>query len=80
MKKLIFHTSPYKYLADKVQEQSDFEEGKIEVKYFSDGERYQRILTQVEGRKVVVIGGTPDDASTLELYDLASTLVSLGAD
>lgn len=79
MKKILFHTSKYKYLADKILASSDFEIGKLQQDRFADGERYQRILTNVEDRKIVVIGGTIDDASTLELYDLCCTLVTLGA-
>jgi ribose-phosphate pyrophosphokinase len=51
----------------------------VEVKQFPDGERYQRVLTDVDGREVVLVGGTISDADTLELYDLACTLVRLGA-
>lgn len=80
MKKLLFYTSHYKYLADKVLRSGDFELGQIEVNYFTDGERYQRILSKVENRDAVIIGGTIDDQSTLELFDLASSLVSYGAD
>ncbi len=80
MKALIFSTSTYHYLSEKVLALGGFEKGEQEVSYFSDGERYQRVLSEVVGRKVVVIGGTQDDAAIMELYDLASTLVSLGAD
>ncbi|GAB3923288.1 ribose-phosphate diphosphokinase [Mucilaginibacter myungsuensis] len=79
MKKLLFHISDYKYLADKVLASGLFEEGQVETDIFTDGERYQRILSDVENRNVIVIGGTVNDATTLELYDLASSLVSYGA-
>ena len=46
---------------------------------FPDGERYLRIDSPVRGRRVAVLGGTIDDASTLELYDLAGALVLEGA-
>ncbi|WP_375580035.1 ribose-phosphate diphosphokinase [Marivirga tractuosa] len=79
MKKIIFNTSDYKYLAQKVLELGEFEKGELETNTFSDGERYQRILSQVENRNVILIGGTVNDSATLELYDLASALVSYGA-
>jgi ribose-phosphate pyrophosphokinase len=79
MKKILFHTTPYQYLAERILACSDFERGELEVNYFSDGERYQRILSDIETRNVVVIGGTVNDEATLELFDLASSLVSYGA-
>lgn len=79
MKKLLFHTSAYKYMADQMMAEGRFKRGEIEVKYFNDGERYQRILSEIEGRNVILVGGTVDDAATLELFDLASALVSYGA-
>ncbi len=51
----------------------------MDVQHFPDGERYQRIRTNVDGREVVLVGGTISDADTLELYDLAYSLVSMGA-
>ena len=80
MKKLLFHTQNYAYLAEKVLAEGDFEEGIVEQKLFTDGERYQRILSDIEDRDVVVLGGTVDDSSTMELLDLSSSLVSYGAD
>lgn len=79
MKKILFHIRGYEYLAEKVFAGGSFEKGEIENDIFSDGEHYQRILTNIENRDVVVIGGTVDDAATLELFDLASSLVSYGA-
>jgi ribose-phosphate pyrophosphokinase len=80
MKKLLFAISDYEYLAEKVLALGHCERGEIEVSRFTDGERYQRILSNVEGREVLLIGGTVNDSATLELYDLASSLVSYGAD
>ncbi len=77
--KLIFSTQNYQYLKNLILKQSDFDTGEAEVKYFADGERYQRILSNVDGRNVVLIGGTISDSDTLELYDLACTIVSQGA-
>ena len=79
MKKILFHISDYEFLAKRVLGSNQFEEGIVETDIFSDGERYQRIITDVENRDVILIGGTINDAATLELYDLASSLVSYGA-
>ncbi len=57
----------------------DFEAGEVEVKHFPDGERYQRLCSEVSGRNVVLVGGTPDDSATLELYDLACAIEQYGA-
>jgi len=59
---------------------SSFDCGEVEVQHFPDGERYQRIVTEVDGRKVVLVGGTISDADTLELFDMAYSLVSMGAE
>ena len=79
MKKLLFAIKDYEYLAEKIMACGDFEKGKIEVSHFTDGERYQRIISNIENRDVVLLGGTVTDQATLELYDLASSLVSYGA-
>jgi ribose-phosphate pyrophosphokinase len=79
MKKLLFAIKDYEYLAEKVLACGTFEKGELVVNHFTDGERYQRILTPVENRDVIIIGGTVTDQATLELYDLASSLVSYGA-
>jgi ribose-phosphate pyrophosphokinase len=79
MKKLLFAIKDYEYLAEKVMDCGTFEKGLLEVSTFTDGERYQRILSTVENRDIVLIGGTVTDQATLELYDLASSLVSYGA-
>lgn len=75
---MLFHTTNYKYLARQVAAYADVKKGRVEVRNFSDGERYQRILSNIEGRNVALIGGTITDEDTLELYDLASALVSYG--
>jgi len=79
MKKLLLAIKDYEYLAAKLLACGDFEKGELEVDHFTDGERYQRIISQIENRNVVLIGGTVTDQATLELYDLASSLVSYGA-
>jgi ribose-phosphate pyrophosphokinase len=76
---LLFSTQDYRYLLTSVCEGRDFEQGEVEVKTFPDGERYQRIVTKVSERDVILIGGTHSDAATLELYDLACSMVKHGA-
>jgi ribose-phosphate pyrophosphokinase len=78
MKKLLFAIKDYEYLAEKVLAYSDFEKGELEVDHFTDGERYQRIISNIDNRDVILIAGTVNDQATLELYDLASSLVSYG--
>jgi ribose-phosphate pyrophosphokinase len=78
-KKIIFSIPDYRYLQQEVLALGDFDEGQIEVKLFPDGERYQRILTTVQGRDVALIGGTISDSDTLEIYDLAYALIKYGA-
>lgn len=79
MKKLLFAIDAYKYLADELLEDEKFERGEVVSDLFSDGERYQKITTTTYGRDVVLIGGTINEAATLELYDLASAIVTYGA-
>ncbi len=78
-KKIIFSTQAYSYLRERVLGVGNFDKGEIEVKHFPDGERYQRILTDVYERDVVLIGGTISDSDTLEIYDLAYALIKYGA-
>lgn len=77
--KLLFSTKKYEYLQSNLLKIGDFEEGKVEVKEFPDGERYQRILTDVDNRSVVILSGLIDDTSTLEVYDLACAIAKYGA-
>ena len=79
MTTIVFSTASYAYLGDSVAAAAAWQRGEIERKTFPDGERYQRIATEVADRDVVVIGGTITEDDTLELYDLASTIVHLGA-
>jgi len=46
---------------------------------FADGEAYQRIVTPVRERPVVLVAGTPSDTDTLRAYDLANAAVRWGA-
>ncbi len=77
--KLCFSIPSYEYLQKEICALLKFELGKIESRHFLDGERYLRILEEVQGRDVLLIGGTIHDAATLDLYDIASGLVNAGA-
>ncbi|MBZ0233553.1 MAG: ribose-phosphate diphosphokinase [Deltaproteobacteria bacterium] len=79
MTPLVFSTSAYRYLASRIAAHAAWPEGEVQRKQFPDGERYQRIATEVADRDVIIVGGTIDDANTLELYDLATTAVRAGA-
>lgn len=77
--KLLFSTEKYTYLKNRILALGEFENGEVIVKSFPDGERYQRILSPVDRRDVVLIGGTISDNDTLELYDLACSIEQYGA-
>lgn len=53
--------------------------GEIERRAFPDGEQYQRLLSDVHERSVIIVGGTTDDHNTLALYDIACAAVKYGA-
>src|SRR6185369_15606425 len=76
---LVFATASYGYLRGELVRAGRFDAGAVEVTAFPDGERYQRIVTPVSGRDVVLLAGTISDGDTLELFDLACGLVSCGA-
>ncbi len=77
---LLFCTENYRYLYDEVADlMPSVEKGAVERRVFPDGERYQCLLSGVEGRDVMLIGGTISDVDTLELYDLAYAIAKYGA-
>lgn len=76
---LVFSTEKYRYMAEALCAHGGFEAGQILTRHFPDGERYLRLETPVDGRDVVLIGGTVSDADTLELYDLATGTARYGA-
>lgn len=76
---IVYATAAYDYLGRAVATRTGWELGAIARKTFPDGEHYLRIATDPADRDVVLIGGTVDDAATLELYDLACGLVTDGA-
>jgi ribose-phosphate pyrophosphokinase len=76
---LVFSTAAYEYLGRAIASATGWQHGAVEHRTFPDGEHYHRIATDPEDRDVVLVGGTIDDAATLELYDLACGLVTGGA-
>lgn len=79
MTTIVFATSSYAYLGERVAAGAAWPRGVVERTTFPDGEHYQRVATEVADRDVVLIGGTGTEEDTLELYDLASTIVHQGA-
>lgn len=76
---VLFSIRSYHYLGDEIRRLGGYQKGEVQVKMFPDGERYQRILTHVNERDVILVGGTTGDADTLELFDLACAMVKNGA-
>jgi ribose-phosphate pyrophosphokinase len=76
---IIFGTQTYAYFQKELSRLTGFPEGEVERKQFPDGEHYQRLTGSVEGRDVVLVGGTVSDTDTLALYDLACGLVQENA-
>src|SRR4051794_10835613 len=77
--KLLFTIPSYAYLEPRFRAAGGYEGGAIERKTFPDGERYLRIATDVRGRDVVLLGGTPTDLDVLEVYDLGYAISHAGA-
>lgn len=76
---LVFSTPAYDPLRTAICRVGRFDRGSITTRRFPDGERYTRIDTRVDGRDVVLVGGTISDGDTLELFDIACGLVRYGA-
>ncbi|MDB5282168.1 MAG: ribose-phosphate pyrophosphokinae [Bacteroidota bacterium] len=77
--KLIFSTRSYDYLKqDLLKQNTSFINGEVVCTKFPDGELYQQIVPEVEGKDAVLVGGTISDEDTLELFDLACGLVKEG--
>jgi len=76
---IVFSTQEYDYLGKAIAELLGWELGAVHRRAFPDGERYTRIDTDPADRDIVLVGGTIDDPSTLDLYDLACGLVAGGA-
>lgn len=74
----VFATSPYAAMQARLCALPGFRPGQLDRQVFPDGERGLRITEDVKDKDVLLLGGTFDDHATLELYDLACGLVSLG--
>ena len=77
--RLLFTIPSYQYLEPSFLAAGDFEHGNLERKNFPDGERYLRIMSDLFGRDVVLLGGTPSDADWLDVFDLACGIARGGA-
>jgi ribose-phosphate pyrophosphokinase len=76
---LVFSTQAYRLMKDDLCLAGGYDSGTLESRVFPDGERYQRVVDAVDGRDIVILGGTISEADTMEIYDLAGTLVDEGA-
>ena len=76
---LVFAVAAYDYLGRAIAAQGGWQLGDVTRRTFPDGEHYLRVDTDAADRDVILVGGTSDDAATLELYDLACGLVTGGA-
>ena len=76
---LLFSTAQYDILRQRIEQAGNFEPGWIERRAFPDGERYHRLISDVDGRDVVLLSGAIDNDETLELFHLANAIVDYGA-
>lgn len=76
---IVLSIHSYAYMHEPLCQAGGFDRGHVERKIFPDGERYQRIVDDLAGRDVVLLGGTISDSDTLELFDLACAAVKYGA-
>lgn len=79
MNPLLYATTAYADFGRALAESAGCELGKLVRDCFPDGERYLRIDDEVNDRDVLLVGGTIDHDSTLELYDLGCAAVEHGA-
>ncbi len=78
--KILFAIQSYQYLLEQtLPNLPNAQKGEVLVKYFPDGERYQRIISEIRNQDIIIIGGTTNDSDTLELYDLACACAKYGA-
>jgi ribose-phosphate pyrophosphokinase len=79
MNKLLFATPPYQDFGQQIATLLNANIGKVEERTFPDGERYQRVIDDVDGKDIILVGGSISDLETLRIYDLACALVKYGA-
>lgn len=78
-KRLLFAIPSYAYLEPSFHAAGDYDRGEVERKHFPDGERYLRITSDLWGRDVILLGGTPTDMDYLEVFDMACGIARGGA-
>lgn len=76
---MVFATPTYTPMQRAICQLTGWPTGTVETRAFPDGERYQRIEADVQGRDVVLIGGTVTDEDTLRIFDLSCAIVKYGA-
>jgi ribose-phosphate pyrophosphokinase len=76
---LVFHTASYQYMAEALVATGHFLHGQLEQRPFPDGESYHRLLSPINQRDIILVGGTVTDADTLDLFDLGCALSKYGA-
>lgn len=78
-RRLLFTIPSYAYLEPSFLAAGHFDQGVVDRKNFPDGERYLRIRSELWGRDVVLLGGTPTDVDWLEVFDLGCGIARGGA-
>jgi len=76
---MVFGTPSYANMQRGLCDTTGWSLAHVETRAFPDGERYQRIEDDVQGRDVVIVGGTVTDEDTLRIYDLACSIAKYGA-
>ena len=75
---VIVSTAAYAPMQQAICAAAGLSAAEVERHRFPDGERYLRLITNVEEQDAVLLGGTISDDDTLELYDLGCCLVEGG--
>lgn len=87
-KPILFWTAGYEKLGMAMLESGRFVQGRLArsnnepfetEQPFADGERYQRLITDVDHCEVVLIGGAHNDVEFMETMDLGHLMVDMGA-
>lgn len=76
---IVFSIPAYEDMAQQIAERLGADIGRLERKFFPDGEIYQRLIDSVDDRDVLLVGGTYDDTHTLMLFDLGCAIAKYGA-
>lgn len=81
METILFSLPGNEDLAEKLSNKLDIEMGKVMIRHFPDGETYVQILSDVKGKRVVLVCTLHQpDNKLLPLYFLSKTAMDLGAD